>query len=364
MNASVKHYIERAKHGLSSQTSPPQRRASLLLGAGAALAAMAVFVQYRTRQAERANPPAGNFIEIDGVRLHYAEHGQGQPVVLIHGNGTMGTDFDVSGLVDLAAAKYRVIVFDRPGYGYSDRPRDTVWDPQMQAGLLYRALRQLNIERPIVVGHSWGALVAAALGIAHRNYVKSLVLLSGYFYPTPRLDVVWLSPPAIPIIGDLMRYTVSPMFGRLIWPVMLRKLFAPAKTPERFTDNFPVWMVLRPKQIRAVSTETAIMIPSAYKLSKRYRELAMPVVIMAGEADLHVLSKLHSERLHQELPQSDFIGVSGVGHMVHHTVPHQVLSAIDKAAGAHAAAENDREYAPAPDLAQQVQPRSGATAAF
>jgi pimeloyl-ACP methyl ester carboxylesterase len=346
MNYSTQYGVDSSKQGIRQGI---RRRGSVLLGVSAALAAMALVVQYRTRQAERENPPTGKFIEVDGVRLHYVERGQGQPVVLLHGNGTMAKDFDISGLLGLAADKYRVIAFDRPGYGHSERPRGKIWSAKAQAELLYHALQQLGVEQPIVVAHSWGTMVALALALEHPEYVRSLVLLSGYYYPTPRLDVALLSPPAIPVIGDLMRYTISPLIGRAIWPAMLKKLFSPARIPEYFSE-FPVWMALRPSQLRASAGETALMIPEAGILSKRYRELTMPVVIMSGAQDLHVTPKRHSERLHQELPHSDLLLAPGVGHMIHHMVPHQVMAAIDMAAKAVAPAPAVEQRAPAQTL--------------
>ena len=334
MNYPSPRYVGSSKGNTGAQRSFLQRNTPVLAGTAAALAAMALFVQYRTRKTEQENPPDGKSIEVDGIRLHYVERGKGQPVVLLHGNGSMAKELEVSGLLDLASEKYRVIAFDRPGYGYSERPRTKTWSPIEQAQFLYRALQRLGIEQPVVVGHSWGAMVAVALALEQPEYVRSLLLLSGYYYPTPRVDVPLFSPPALPIIGDLMRYTISPVLGRLVWPAMVRKLFAPAETPARFKEEYPVWMGLRPGQIRASTEEVALMIPSAYKLSQRYHELKMPVTIMAGGSDLHVIPELHSERLHQELPQSDLILVPEGGHMIQHTVPRQVLSAIDKAASA------------------------------
>ncbi|HET6757425.1 MAG TPA: alpha/beta hydrolase, partial [Burkholderiales bacterium] len=97
--------------------------------AAAALSGAGLFVRSKTKRTEQENPPAGNVLEIDGVRLHYVERGQGQPLVLLHGNGSMIQDFELSGLLDLASKQYRVIAFDRPGYGYSGRPRSTIWNP-------------------------------------------------------------------------------------------------------------------------------------------------------------------------------------------------------------------------------------------
>jgi hypothetical protein len=78
-----------------------------MFGVALGLAASAVLVRWRTRRTEKANPPQGRFVEVDGVRLHYVERGEGQPLVLLHGNGTMIQDFGVSGLIDLASRRYR-----------------------------------------------------------------------------------------------------------------------------------------------------------------------------------------------------------------------------------------------------------------
>ncbi|TCS39299.1 pimeloyl-ACP methyl ester carboxylesterase [Paucimonas lemoignei] len=317
-------------------------RGGWLLGTAVAFGAMAAYVQYRTRKAEAENPPMGKFIEVDGVQLHYEDRGQGQPIVFLHGNGAMARELDISGLTDMAAKNYRVIVFDRPGYGYSERPRTTLWDPVTQAHLLHRALLKIGIEKPIVVGHSWASMVAIAMALEHPDYVRSLLLLSGYYYPTARLDALLFSPPALPVIGDLMRHTISPVLGRLIWPAMVRKLFAPAETTPRFEHEYPVWMGLRPSQIRAAAEEAGLMIPSAAKLEKRYRDLKTPVTIMAGAGDLQAICHLHSEQLHKELPQSELIVVPDVGHMIHHSAPDKVMSAIDRLATTSALQENGR----------------------
>ena len=91
------------------------------------LAISALVNRHLAKTAEIHNPPTGRFLEVNGVRIHYFELGSGAPLVLLHGNGSMLQDFESSGLIDLAAKSYRVIVFDRPGFGYSDRPRNVVW---------------------------------------------------------------------------------------------------------------------------------------------------------------------------------------------------------------------------------------------
>jgi pimeloyl-ACP methyl ester carboxylesterase len=245
-------------------------------------AGLALAVYFAARATERRNPPLGKFITVDGVRLHYLERGRGPAVVLLHGNTVMLQDYIASGVLDEAALRCRVIAFDRPGFGYRERPRTKVWTPSAQAKLLAGALRQLDAERAIVVGHSWGTLVAVAMALNHRELVRSLILLSGFYYPRFRFDVLVASPPAIPLIDDVLRYTISPLIQGLS-PLILRQMFGPPPIPERFTKLFPLAMILRPWQIRATAAEAALMIPSAMKLRTRYRELSIPISIIAGD---------------------------------------------------------------------------------
>jgi pimeloyl-ACP methyl ester carboxylesterase len=297
------------------------------------LTATAVVNRQLAQKAQRDNPPKGQFIEIDGVRLHYVERGKGRPLVLFHGNGSMIQDFESSGLINLAAKNYRVIVFDRPGFGHSLRPRNVVWTPEAQADLFVKALNRLNVGQAIVLGHSWGASVAVALATKHPALVQALVLASGYYFPTARIDVVALSGPAIPVLGDIVSYTISPIVSRLMWPAMLRKMFGPRPVPDKFA-GFPKEMAVRPSQIRASAAETALMIPAAFASAKTYDELAMPVIIIAGEDDRLIDIDEQSSRLHDEVRQSKMHRIAGAGHMVQQSATGDLMAAIDEAAPA------------------------------
>ena len=303
-----------------------------LLGSAAALAASALYAAARTREAERQTPPIGHFLTVDGVRLHYVEQGRGEPLVLIHGSGMMIQDFLVSGIVADLAKRYRVIIIDRPGYGYSDRPR-ALWTPRAHATLFQKALQQLGVTQAVVLGHSWGALVAVALALQAPQLVRSLVLASGYYYPTVRADVMLSSPAAIPGMGDLLRHTVSPVIGRILQPAMIKAMFAPAAVTNRFKGEFPKAMMLRPLQLRASAEDAVLMTPVTVELEKHYRDLKLPVVIIVGGDDQIADIDRHSKRLHSDLPNSELIVVPGMGHMIQHLAPGAVIAAIDRASG-------------------------------
>lgn len=309
---------------------PRRGKGLALAGASVAMLAGSVWLNRAlARRAESATPPSGMFVEVDGVRLHYVDKGLGPAVVLLHGNGASLNDFEASGLLGFAAEHHRVIAFDRPGFGYSERPRETVWTPGAQAELIAQALSKLGVERSVVVGHSWGTLVALALGLDHPGLVSGLVLLSGYYYPTARPDVILPLPVAVPIIGDLLANTVAPLTGLLTSPAAVKASFAPAEVPEKFSA-FPVALGLRPSQMRATAADTALMIPGAHALSRRYGELNLPVIIMAGEGDLIVHVQNHSSRLVQDLQKAELEVVPNQGHMFHYAVPERIVAAIDR----------------------------------
>lgn len=302
----------------------------------AAAAATALWVRHQANKAERDNPPLGRFITVDDVRLHYIDVGKGPPVVLLHGNTLQLQDYLGSGLVDALSQRHRVILFDRPGFGHSERPRDRLWTPQAQAALLRQALVQLGVARPVVVGHSCGALVALGMALESPADVHGLVLISGYYYPTARADVPLAAPAAIPVLGDAIRYTVSPLAGRLLLKPAVRKMFAPAPIPPTFFDVIPREMLLRPSQIKATAEEAAFMIPAAAKFRDLYSGLDVPVTLIAGAGDKIVDVESHSAALHRELPESKLVVTPGAGHMVHYAAPADIAQAVERMSGAGA----------------------------
>ena len=311
--------------------------AAIALASAAVLGAAALQTYADARRAERENPPRGRFLRAGGIRLHYLEAGDGEApaVVLLHGNAVTAEDWVASGVFNRIADRRRVVAFDRPGYGYSERPRDRAWTAEEQAEVLAEAIGRLDLGRPIVVGHSWGTLVAMALALNRPDAVSGLVLCAGYHYPTVRADVVVFSPPAVPVLGDVLRYTVGPLAGRAIAPVMIRSMFAPRPVSPVFTEATPVPIMLRPWQIKASAEDAASMTPRVAEAAPRYPELrGLPVHIVAGAEDQIVDVARHSARLHHDLPGSRLHVLPGLGHAVHYGAPNLVAEAVESVAQA------------------------------
>lgn len=303
--------------------------AGWLAAATAGLGGAALFNRWSAARTEREYPPIGAFVEVGDTRVHYLDRGVGPPIVLIHGNGSLVEDWVVSGIVDLLAQRHRVIAFDRPGFGHSPRPRGTPWTAPRQAALLADAAAALGVERPLVVGHSWGVLPALAWALDRPDTVGALGLLSGYYYATPRPDAAFAALAGAPVIGDLFANTIAPLQTRLTGPLGNRIIFAPAAPTDAYLDAMPFALMLRPGQLRATAADSGRMPKAAADLSPRYADLSLPMAIAWSDGDKLVDQRAQSVRLARELPHATSDAFAGIGHMIHHSEPERVAAMLE-----------------------------------
>jgi len=282
------------------------------------------------------------FVTVDGASLHFVIKGDGRPVVLIHGNP--GSCQDWARLYTPIASRYQAIAFDRPGHGHSERRNHRDITVEVQAQMLHAALRELQIEHPILVGHSWGGALALAYAIEFPNDVSGLVLLAPAVYESHD-GVSFLSKlPDFPIIGDALNFLFTPLLGAWLVRTDITKAFAPDPIPKHYLRHvLSEWT--RPKKVKWYSIDDASLNQSLPKLSSRYaellghngsgepeRRLRMPISIINGDSDLIVSAKENAYRLHEALPHSELIVLSKTGHQIPFTQPDAVLQAIDNVA--------------------------------
>ena len=149
----------------------------VLLLLAAIVAGLMLYAAWTARRVEKALPPLGRFVEVDGGRIHYLEQGSGPTLLLIHGLGGQMRNFTHS-LLERLKGDYRLIIVDRPGSGYSTRPPGASATIRAQADTVARFMDALRLERPLVVGHSLGGAIALSLALNHPEKVGGLALLA------------------------------------------------------------------------------------------------------------------------------------------------------------------------------------------
>src|SRR5712691_7053930 len=165
------------------------------------------------------------FVAVDGARLHFVIKGAGRPVILIHGNP--GSCQDWARLYTPISSRYQAIAFDRPGHGHSQRPNHRDITVDVQAQMLHEALSKLAIDRPLLVGHSWGAALALAYALQFGEAISGAVLLAPAAYESDDGVSFLTKLPAWPVIGDVVNWLFTPLLGAWIVREDLQKAFAP-----------------------------------------------------------------------------------------------------------------------------------------
>ncbi len=292
----------------------------------------------REASASTAYPPQGRVVDVDGTPVHVLIAGSGPDLVLLHGASGNVRDWTYD-FTDRISDRYRVIMFDRPGLGWTGRlpgksgPWNTrVENPMEQADLLQKAAAIVGIERPIVVGHSFGGAIAMAWALSQPEETGAVVMLGAVSNPWPG-DLGWTYTVTGSTLGGALMVPVASAFvPKSYVDSSVESIFAPQAAPEGYAEHVGASLVLRRESLRANAQQVNSLRPHIVKMSKRYEGLSMPLEIVHGDADTIVPLSIHSEPLSKQVIGANLTVLRGVGHMPHHADPDAVEDAIDRAA--------------------------------
>jgi len=306
---------------------------ALVVAASALVLLLARATARHGAHSRAAFPPSGVFVDAGGVRVHALDRGTGSPVVMLH--GADGTHLDFSGeVLEAVARTHRAIVIDRPGHGYSDRlPRGTA-TVEAQSDVLHATLRALGVERAIVVGHSWGGALALGHALRHPESTAGIVLLAGLAFDDPGVVGAYHRIPTLPVLGPALAATLLVPLGRVLMAPSLAKAFAPDRVPAGEVASTAAFS-LRPAQFEVNAEDMRLVNGSLRALAPGYPSIAVPVVIVAGDADRIVDPERHAYPLHRAIAHSELIVLPATGHQIPHTRPGAVAAAIARAERPH-----------------------------
>jgi haloalkane dehalogenase len=139
-------------------------------------------------------PFAPNYAEAGGLRLHFVDEGEGDPVVFLHGEPTWSYLWRKV-LPPVRDAGFRCIAPDLPGFGRSDKPTDVGWySYDRHAEAAGALLEQLDLRDITFVVHDWGGPVGLRLAVDHPERVARLVILdTGLFTGRQHMSDAWIA---------------------------------------------------------------------------------------------------------------------------------------------------------------------------
>lgn len=286
-----------------------------LVALAVVIGALVLWSAYVSRGVERWVPMDGRQVEVPGVRIHYVEMGPADApaIVMIHGIMSQLRVFTYA-LAGRLAGDRRVIVMDRPGWGYSvlTGPR---LDIRGQADAVAAAILALGLEKPLLVGHSMGGAVSLALAFRHPGAVRALGLIAPYTQP--------IDQPPEPLKGLVIPAPLRPLIAWTIAvPLSMRSgkaktvaVFAPDPLPEDFPIKAGGALAIRPASFQMGCYEIE-MAPEVMKAqAPRYGEIAIPVSILYGRQDALLDPELHGRKTASAIPHGAIEMLDG-GHML------------------------------------------------
>lgn len=310
--------------------------AAALIGlALAVLAAAAVATALIAARVEARYPPAGRFVEVAGGRLAVIEDGPAEgargTIVLLHGASASGIE-PMEGIGRRLAAKgFRVLAFDRPGFGWSDRLAGAAAaTPAFQGRAIHEALDRLGVGRTLLFGHSWSGALALAMALDRPERVAGLVLAAPVALPFPPRPLPWwarigLHPPVL----WLLTRTVAVPLGLSYLPKAAHGVFAPQAMTEGYVETARAGLILRPGAALA-NIQDLVGLPAALaELAPRYGGLAVPTLIVGGTDDPVVRTGVQAGPLAQTIPGARLVELPGIGHMLHYVAADALVTEID-----------------------------------
>lgn len=289
-------------------------------------AAARLYVRSYIRRTEAAFPPQGRMIQVDGLPMHYLEAGDGDTVVFIHGSFGSVNDFSLS-LFPHLKNTFRAVAFDRPGHGYSARPRGISMTLEDHAASLHSFFKTLKISRPVVVGHSLGAAIALHYALAYPGSARGLVLLSPYVKPWEGPTNPIHTAAGVPIAGFFYLNCLVPLLGVLMKDGIARKVFSPDEPPADYAAVSSA-LAMRPSHFGANAEDIRNFRSVLRPNWERYREIRIPVTIVTGDKDEIAPLERHSRYLAQEISGAELRILPGTGHQPSFIHPDEILNAV------------------------------------
>jgi pimeloyl-ACP methyl ester carboxylesterase len=241
-------------------------------------------------------PQAEDYLELAGGRVHLLRGGEGEPLLFLHAAGGAGTWLEFHHLL---ARGFDVIAPDHPGFGGSDEFAEV----EAMDDLVYHCLDvidELGLDRPHVVGASFGGWVAAELAVAAPHRIGSLVLLSP----------AGLRLPDHPI-ADL--FLMSP--GQLV--AALYKDPAAAEVPAEPDLDF---VLAQYRDLTALARFSWTPFLSNPKLERRLHRITAPTLVVAPSED-RLIPVAHARRYAELIPGARLVEVGDCGHAMYFERP-------------------------------------------
>lgn len=267
---------------------------------------------------------SSNYVDVNGLKVHYLSAGQGDPIVLIHGFPTSSHLW--RNVMPILAESRRVIAIDLPGYGLSDKPLDIKYNFFFFEKVLEGFLDALDIQTTALAVHDLGGPVGLFWAVRHPERLTQLVILNTLVYPETSWAVkAFLIALRLPGIRNFLvsqKGLVGAMkFGVVHKDRLNREVLTPYTAP--FVDSAA--------QKALIKAGSGLSIKGLAEIGQRLSTLKVPVRIIYAEND-RILPEVAKtmQRVKADLPHAEVTSLPNCGHFLQEDDPRQVGTLISE----------------------------------
>jgi len=277
--------------------------------------------------AEKNVPAVGTILNLNGLQMHgYVEGDGSQDIVFIHGAFINLRDW-VFATRSLSKLDSRLIYIDRPGFGYSER-NENKWNAERQADLARLYVKNIHGKNLILVGHSWGAMVAMAWAAKFPEEVKGVVSIAGLNMPFSGVSKLANDTGLLRLAYELYFTSVAKRANSGSIEKFAGRMFQPQDIPSGYLDYVGSDLSRRRSTIKANKGDLLITSQALEQNYTSYGRIEMPVEIIHGNEDFLLPFKSQAVAFNKAIPNSRLHILPNVGHMAHHFALKELSNSI------------------------------------
>lgn len=249
--------------------------------------------------------PIGHFVTLqDGLRLHYLDEGSGPVVLWLHGSGPGASGFSnfKGNYPEFAAAGYRNLIVDLPGFGRSDKPEDAQYNLEFFVKAVSAFLKAVDVQRCTLLGNSLGGAIALGLALAEPEIVETLVLMAPGGVEERE---TYFQMPGIQRMVEL--YNQGPLNIEKMRQIMNLQLFDASQLQNNLLAERVAVAVHQPRNLF-----TTMLVPN---MTERLAELRVPILGFWGTDD-NFNPVSGAMKVLEHAPHARFILLNRCGHWV------------------------------------------------
>lgn len=248
---------------------------------------------------------ASQFIEIEGMQIHYRKEGKGFPILLLHGTGASLHTWD--GWTEILKPHFQVIRLDLPAFGLTGAHPKHAYKLTDYVHIVKKFLQTINVDTCYVAGNSLGGQIAWEYALAYPAEVGKLILIDAAGYPNdkPKPWVFWAA--RTPALNQVLQY-ITPMF---VFRNNLKQVY---EDDTKVTED----LVKRYYELGLRAGNRAAFVARCHvELNDHYQKintLKMPTLIQWGEKDSWIPVS-HAQKFKEDMPQAKVLLYPDLGHI-------------------------------------------------